>query len=304
MAEALVISGREHARGAAGQQLGTDLARRWIHGRPELSAGHPHPLLPAAQLPGAGGSLGDTSRATCGSHVWMKHPGSSGVELVPGLLRKPNPCPQGEASLQGLQKAPSPHGPGTQWHGAAGGAGNCVPLCSSGASRKVLTPGSQWELGHLPCDDSHGSGFACFHSSSATGARLDGCCSKPPAGTVLGSKRQAGTGLQAAWVSVPALSSGSPTSVQRVNLYFCYVNLMSSWVPAAGGTGVASPLPQPPQTLGCVWGNGSLWKTRLKTLDFLSDRVKSLTQPLIEHRGLLTDMGKVKALLQTAKASL
>lgn len=204
MAEALVISGREHARGAAGQQLGTDLARRWIHGRPELSAGHPHPLLPAAQLPGAGGSLGDTSRATCGSHVWMKHPGSSGVELVPGLLRKPNPCPQGEASLQGLQKAPSPHGPGTQWHGAAGGAGNCVPLCSSGASRKVLTPGSQWELGHLPCDDSHGLGFACFHSSSATGARLDGCCSKPPAGTVLGSKRQAGTGLQAAWVSVPA----------------------------------------------------------------------------------------------------
>lgn len=95
--------------------------------------------------------------------------------------------------------------------------------------------------------------------------------------------------------------SGSPTSVQRVNLYFCCMSLMSSRVPAAGGMGVTSPLPQ---TLGCVWGNGSLWKTRQKTLDFLSDRVKSLTQPLTEHRGLLTDVGKVKALLQTAKASL
>lgn len=51
------------------------------------------------------------------SHAWMKRPGSSGVELVPGLLGKPNPCPQGEASLQRLQKAPSPHGPGTQRHG-------------------------------------------------------------------------------------------------------------------------------------------------------------------------------------------
>lgn len=126
MAEALVISGREHARGAAGRQLGTDLARRWIHGRPELSAGPPHPLLPASQLPGAGGSLGDTSRATRGSRVWMKRPGSSGVELVPGLLGKPNPCPQGEASLQGLQKAPSPHGPGTQ-HSAAGRAEDLCP---------------------------------------------------------------------------------------------------------------------------------------------------------------------------------
>lgn len=37
--------------------------------------------------------------------------------------------------------------------------------------------------------------------------------------------------------------SGSPTSVQRVSLYFCYMSLMSSWVPAAGGmgTGTASP---------------------------------------------------------------
>lgn len=86
--------------------------------------------------------------------------------------------------------------------------------------------------------------------------------------------------------------SGSPTSVQRVNLYFCCMSLMSSWVPAAGGTGVASPLPQPPQTLGCVWGNGSLWKTRLKSLDFLSDRVKSLTQPLTEHKRVVNRRGQ------------
>lgn len=111
-------------------------------------------------------------------------------------------------------------------------------------------------------------------------------------------------GLQAAWVSVPASMQQLAHLCPEINSYFCCMSLMSSWVPAAGGTGVTSPLPQPPQTLGCVWGNGSLWKTRLKTLDFLSNRVKSLTQPLTEHRGLLTDVGKVKALLQTAKASL
>lgn len=49
-----------------------------------------------------------------------ENPGISGVEMVPALLGKPNPSPQEEASLQRMQKAPSPSSPSTQQHGAAG----------------------------------------------------------------------------------------------------------------------------------------------------------------------------------------
>lgn len=64
------------------------------------------------------------------------------------------------------------------------------------------------------------------------------------------------------------------------------------------------PLPRPPQALGCMWGNHSLWKTGWKILDVLSDRVKPMTHSLTVHRGVVNRHSQGRTLLQTAKVSL
>lgn len=139
------------------------------------------------------------------SRAQMKHTAAAGGYWCQGCRGSQIPACRKKRANGGCRKHPNLVAPAPSGMVSLVLPLTCVHLHSPAASRRVLMPGSQQKLALPSSDDSHSSDFVCCHPSRASGARLDGRCSRSPLKTVLGSKRKGGKGLQAAWLSAAAL---------------------------------------------------------------------------------------------------